>query len=126
MARPRGFKASSELLTLDDQQLEELVLSNWLKLNQVLMHKPSLDDLQRLMVLELSKGPGLRDNVVMRLRSALSSAIARDAREATTMASKILVDTWTEENEMFLEAALQIVGLTKFQTQQVIDNLRLK
>ena len=82
MGAPRGFEALANLDQLGNDELNSLVLSNWLKLNRALKAGQPLPVLRRLLCLELERGPSVRLVIAERLRAAVSRALAREHEQA--------------------------------------------
>jgi hypothetical protein len=122
MAAKRGFKAVA-LEDLSDEQLEELVLSNWHKLNTALKHGQSADTLRRLLRLELRKGASARPNVAERIRSALFRVLTVRASQELANALAVLVSAklgLTAKESLALHEALMAAGLTDSDANDVI------
>jgi hypothetical protein len=77
----RGFKGLTEVAALSDQECRNLVLGNWHKLNSVLMTKPRVSELQRLLSLEVCLGKVARPHFIVRLVRAIAGSHRR-ARDA--------------------------------------------
>lgn len=109
----RGFKGLTEVRALTDEQARALVLGNWHKLNGVLRARPSSEDLQRLLALEL-RGDA-RPDLCRRLRAALSRALGRDAEEA--MESTL---AWLAADKPLSRTELMRVGLSEWRADWVM------
>lgn len=121
MANKKGFKAVS-LESLDDDHLEEMVLSNWHKLNAALKAGQSIDTLRRLLYIELKKCACARPVIAERIRSSLSRAIAQRSRNALVNALEVLsqpeanIGSAEELDNWLIEA-----GLIAFHADMVAD-----
>lgn len=73
----RGFRGLGELGAMTDEQARDLVLGNWHKLNAFLQTAPALEELRRLLALELARGRDARRNFLEKLRSSVSAARSR-------------------------------------------------
>jgi hypothetical protein len=62
---------------MTDEQARDLVLGNWHKLNAFLQTAPALEELRRLLALELARGRDARRNFLEKLRSSVSAARSR-------------------------------------------------
>lgn len=84
--RPRSTRVLTGIASLSDEAVLEGVLGNWHKLNAALACGPSLEELQRLLALELRRGREARPLIVERIRSRiqqLMNSVSKDAAAAT-------------------------------------------
>ena len=101
MGAPRGFEALANLDQLGNDELNSLVLSNWLKLNRALKAGQPLPVLRRLLCLELERGPSVRLVIAERLRAAVSRALAREHEQACTLVlTKLMLGMKIERAEL--------------------------
>lgn len=107
------FRALTELRSLDDVQMCTMVLGNWHKLNTVLRCRPTVQDLQRLLVLELLSEA--RPDILRRLRAALSRAHGRVAELA--MADVIDACVWGKKPKL---ETLLLIGLDRESAGRIV------
>lgn len=110
---------------LEDEQLDELVLSNWHKLNSALKHGQSVDTLRRLLRLELSRGAAARPNIAERVRSALFRAMTQRGAVALVDAiNQLAIGGHSSSNETDLVHSLMEAGLDAQDADSVVAKAR--
>lgn len=108
MANKKGFKAVS-LESLNDSQLDELVLSNWHKLNTALKAVQPIPVLRRLLMIELAKGSSARPVIAERVRSSLSRALAqRSKRGLDELLDVLILPAKKLDRDDFLQSTCDI------------------
>lgn len=123
MANKKGFKAV-ELETLNDEQLEELVLSNWHKLNNALKAVQPLPVLRRLLMLELAKGSSARPVIAERIRSSISRVIAKKSKRGLDDALEDLLLPPKKIDYPQLFVSLINAGLEGGEADSLINKIR--
>jgi hypothetical protein len=109
----RGFKGLTEIAGLSDEEVYELVLGNWHKLNTVMITQPELVDIQRLLFLELKRGGDARLNVIERLRSAIITSKSRRSRKAAQVLGLELGKGKPMSEEALLDLGLEPAWVDK-------------
>lgn len=82
MARKKSYGGLGELSGMTDEQALEALLGNAQKLSMFCANAPSMDELRRLMALELVFNGAARPHILEKLRSSISRARSRESRVA--------------------------------------------
>jgi hypothetical protein len=123
MANKKGFKAV-ELETLTDEQLEDLVLSNWHKLNNALKAVQPLPVLRRLLMLELAKGSSARPVIAERIRSSISRVMAKKSKRGLDDALEDLLLPPKKLDYTELVVSLMNAGLESNEADFICNKIR--
>lgn len=124
MAVPRDGTDQS-LIDLTDDEIREVVLSDWIQLTAVLGHDQPSRLIARVLRIELERGQEARLTLVERLRGALMRAKTRESFDAAVRISASVLEqqipSWPDLHMLGLEeyditkltSALETLGLSR-------------
>lgn len=112
--RPRDTRVLTGIASLSDEAVLEGVLGNWHKLNAALACGPTLEELQRLLALELMRGREARPLIIERVRSRIQQLMSRASKDAATEVLKRLSN---REQPTLLD--LMVMGVSEAAAKQL-------